>query len=44
MEIELSINVSGVFDHFSRIYEITKFSLTKLCIDVSDIIPAIEHT
>ena len=35
---------NGVFDHFSQIYEVTKFQMIKLCLDVSDVIHANEHT
>ena len=35
---------NGVFDHFSQIYEVTKFQMIKLCLDVSDVIHTNEHT
>ena len=32
-----------VFDHFSQTYEVAKFSMIKLYIDMSDVIPENEH-
>ena len=34
----------GVFNHFSRTYEVQKFWIIKLCIQVSDIIHVNKHT
>ena len=34
----------GVFDHFLLTYEVAKFWMIKLCLNVSDAIHANEHT
>ena len=44
MEKKSSSKFNGVFDHFSQIYEVTKFQMMKLCLAVFDVIHANEHT
>ena len=44
MKKKPSSKFNGVFDHFSQIYEVRKFQMIKLCLDVSDVIHANEHT
>ena len=43
IEKELSGKFYGVFDHFSGIFEITKFWMTRQCLKVNDAIPINEH-
>ena len=43
IEKKLPIKFYGVFDHFARIYEVAKFSIIKLYLDVSDVMLANEH-
>ena len=43
MEKKPPINFYGVFDQFSRTYEVAKFWIIKLFLDVSDVIHAKEH-
>ena len=38
------IKFYGVFDHFSRAYEVAKFWMIKLYVNVSDVIHANDHT
>ena len=44
MEEKPSTKFYGVFDHFLQIYEVTKFQMKKLRLDVSDVVHANEHT
>ena len=44
MEKEPFPQFYGRFDHFSWIHEVVKFLMIKLCLDVSDVIHANEHT
>ena len=37
MEEKASSKFYGVFDHFLQIYEVTKFQMIKLRLDVSDV-------
>ena len=39
-----SYKVYSVFDHFYELYEVAKFRMVKLYLDVSDVIHANEHT
>ena len=38
------IKFYGVFDHFSRTYEVAEFWIIKLCLDVNDVTHANKHT
>ena len=42
-EKEPFANIYGIFDHFSRSYEVTMFGMVRRCLDVSDVILAKEH-
>ena len=44
MKKEPSTKIYGVFDHFSRVFEIKKFWIIKLCLGVRDVIHANEDT
>ena len=44
MKKKPSLNIYGVFGHFSQTYEITKPGMIKLCLDVSDAIHPNGHT
>ena len=43
LEEEPSSEFFGVFDYFSLSYEITKYWMVRVCLNVSDIIPANGH-
>ena len=43
METELAMNFHAAFYHFSPRYEITKFWMTRQCLNISDAIPANKH-
>ena len=44
LEKKPTIKFYGVFDHFLGTYEVAKFSMTELYLDVSDVIQTNEHT
>ena len=44
MEKEPSAKFYGVLAHFSRTQKVPKFRITKLCLNVRDVIRANEHT